>query len=51
VLDNGLARAAETDIGSDGVTGLLHWKQTRWAASGDLLGPKQASWADGLWEH
>lgn len=50
VLSDGSVRAAETDIGPEGVTALLHWKHTRWAASGAQLGPVQASWAEGLWE-
>lgn len=49
-LADGSVRAAETDIDADGTTGLLHWKHTRWAAAGDVLGPNQAAWADGLWE-
>lgn len=50
VLDSGAVRAAEADVDPDGATMLLPWKATRWAAAGDVLGAKQATWADGLWE-
>lgn len=49
-LEDGTVRAAETVIDDDGITMLLHWKHTRWAASGCVLGPCQGSWAAGLWE-
>lgn len=49
-LDNGAVRPAEVDIDPGGAVALLHWKATRWAAAGDLLGPAQAQWADGLWD-
>lgn len=49
-LADGAVRAAEADVDQAGVTTLLHWKHTRWAAAGDQLGPVQATWADGLWE-
>jgi hypothetical protein len=50
VLADGSVKAAETSIGDDGVTVLLHWKHTRWSAGGAALGPSQAAWAAGLWE-
>lgn len=49
-LADGTVRAAETTIDADGATVLLHWKHTRWAAGGAVLGPSQGAWADGLWE-
>lgn len=49
-LADGSVRAAETALDADGVNVLLHWKHTRWAAGGAVLGPQQAVWADGLWE-
>lgn len=49
-LADGTVRPAEADVGPDAVTALLHWKHTRWAAAGDVLGPVQAAWAAGLWE-
>lgn len=49
-LADGAVRAADVDIGPDGQTYLLAWKQTRWAAAGAVLGPRQARWANGLWE-
>lgn len=50
VLADGTVRAAEAGIDPDGTTALLHWKQTRWAAQGLALGPRQAAWAADLWE-
>lgn len=49
-LVDGSVRAAETSIGPDGDTYLVHWKQTRWHAAGAVLAERQASWATGLWE-
>lgn len=49
-IGDGSVRPAETAVDADGVTGLLHWKQTRWAAEGLALGPEQATWAAGLYE-
>ena len=49
-ITDGSVRPAEADIGDDGVTHLLHWKHTRWAAGGLALAPQQAAWADGLWD-
>ena len=50
VLTDGSVRAAEAAVDDGGVTGLLHWKATRWAAGGLELGAKQAAWAAGLWD-
>ena len=50
VLADGSVRPVEASAGPEGVTTLGHWKASRWAAQGDVLGPRQASWADGLWE-
>lgn len=50
VLADGTVRPAEVTAGESGRCELTHWKATRWAAAGDQLGPRQASWADGLWE-
>lgn len=50
VLADGSVRAAETAIDAAGQNYLLHWKHTRWAASGAALRPHQAQWAEGLWE-
>lgn len=50
VLADGAVRAAETAVDESGLTYALHWKQTRWAAAGDVLGPRQAAWCEGLWE-
>lgn len=49
-LADGTTRAAETTVEADGSTALLHWKHTRWAASGAVLAQFQAAWATGLWE-
>lgn len=49
-LEDGTVRPAEAAVDADGLVQLLHWKHTRWAAQGDVLGPHQAAWADGLWE-
>lgn len=49
-MADGAVLAAETAIDGDGANYLLHWKQTRWAASGGQLGPSQGRWAEGLWE-
>lgn len=49
-LEDGAVRAAETALDVEGVTTLLDWSETRWAAAGDVLGPFQGSWADGKWE-
>lgn len=50
VLADGTVRAAEAAIDVDGSNYLLHWKHTRWAADGAVLGEFQGKWADGLWE-
>lgn len=50
VLENGTVRPVQAAMGADGTSAVLHWKLTDWAASGDVLGPRQASWAAGLWE-
>lgn len=50
VTRDGAVRPVEAATGDDGTVALLPWKATRWAAGGDILGPTQAAWADGLWE-
>lgn len=50
VMSDGTVRAAETALDPDGAVTMLHWKQTRWAAQGCQLGPRQANWAAGLWD-
>lgn len=50
VTDDGSVRPAEAAIDDHGATVLLPWKETRWAAAGLSLAPRQGSWADGLWE-
>ncbi|HEV2222425.1 MAG TPA: hypothetical protein VGR84_05425 [Candidatus Acidoferrales bacterium] len=49
-LENGTVTPAETTLDDSGGTYLLHFKQTAAAASGAVLGPVQAPWAEGLWE-
>lgn len=49
-LENGTVRPCEAAVDVTGGSYLLEWKATRWAASGDVLGPRQAIWAAGLWE-
>lgn len=48
VLDDGRVRPCEAAIDASGVSDLLDWPLTRWAAAGDRLGPTQASWARGM---
>jgi hypothetical protein len=50
VLTDGTVRPPEARVGDDGVTVLVPWRETRWAAAGDVLGPLQALWAGGLWQ-
>lgn len=49
VLAGGSVRPPEARIGPDGRNQLLPWAETRWAVAGDVLGPLQALWSDGLW--
>lgn len=48
VLADGVVRAPEASVTPDGRNRLVPWPHTRYAASGDRLGPLQALWADGL---
>jgi hypothetical protein len=50
VLQDGSVSAAETAINDQGDVILLEWKDTRWAAGGQVLGPRQGRWAEGLWD-
>lgn len=49
VLDDGSTRPAETDVGPGEETVIVPWAATGAAAAGDVLGPVQALWAEGLW--
>lgn len=49
VLVDGTVRPPEVRIRADGTNELVPWRETARARSGDVLGPLQAVWADGLW--
>lgn len=49
-LANGTVRAAEAAVDADGQSYLVKWADSRWAAAGDVLGPRQGQWAEGLWD-
>lgn len=48
VLADGSVRSPVARIRSDGTNELLPWQETPWARAGDVLGPLQALWTDGL---
>lgn len=45
VTEDGAVRPVETAVTTNGMTVILPWDQTRWAAAGDVLAADQASWA------
>lgn len=49
VLADGSVRPPETTVDEEGVTHLVPWLTTRWATSGDQIGPLQALWTRGLY--
>lgn len=48
VLTDGRVRPCEAALGDGGQADIVPWAETRWALSGDQLGPTQSSWARGL---
>lgn len=47
-LAGGAVRPVEAAVDQHGESYLVPWAKTRWAAAGDVLGPRQGPWAEGL---